>query len=135
MNFQATGIPPGQKYCGNCTEKQICFKTEETEKPKCVDITDYHDPTGCGGLCILNVEFCAMVDREHRVYQCSPLGNLLRCPSNTFNCGDQCIARSKVCDGIVHCKDMQDERFCGKRIQKIFCRIVKNSFKYQCYQP
>ncbi|XP_044764565.1 vitellogenin receptor-like [Coccinella septempunctata] len=111
---------PEKLYCSNCTENHVCFKTEEIGKPKCVDIVDRHDPTGCGGLCILNVEYCAILDRLHKVYECSPLKNLLKCPSDTFNCGDQCIARSKVCDGIVHCKDMQDERFCDCKLEENF---------------
>ncbi|XP_045469278.1 sortilin-related receptor-like [Harmonia axyridis] len=110
----------GISYCTNCTENHVCFKTEETEKPKCVEISDKHDPTGCGGLCILNIEFCAILDRQRKVYECSPLKNLLKCPEDTFNCGEQCIARSKVCDGIIHCTNMQDERFCDCNLKENF---------------
>ncbi|KAL3270992.1 hypothetical protein HHI36_021495 [Cryptolaemus montrouzieri] len=124
-NFSNTKNQSTKIYCIHCTNNQVCLKTEEIEKPKCIDIVDKLDPTGCGGLCLLDVEFCALLDKKHRVFQCSPLRNLLRCPKDTFNCGEQCIATKNVCDGVVHCRNAQDEKHCDCDLEKNF--ICTNS--------
>lgn len=86
----------------------------ETEKPKCLKTVDKKDPTGCGGLCKLNIEFCQLLDVQSRVYQCSQIKNSLHCPNGTFNCGNMCIFIKNRCDGIIHCSNYSDEKNCGK---------------------
>lgn len=33
-------------YCVNCTEDEVCIKTAETKKPRCVPMADKRDATG-----------------------------------------------------------------------------------------
>ncbi|KAK9887585.1 hypothetical protein WA026_023470 [Henosepilachna vigintioctopunctata] len=116
----ATTIKNIKIYCSNCTKEQVCMKIEETSKPKCFNVVDEHDPTGCGGICLLNVEYCAVLDRKHGVFQCTPLKTLLNCPKDNFNCGEQCIPTHNVCDGVIHCKGMQDETNCDCNLDENF---------------
>lgn len=90
------------------------MKKEPHQKPECVKPINENDPTGCGGLCKINTHFCQNLDNKARVYQCSLLKNILRCPNNTFNCGNMCILPEKRCDGRIDCSDGSDERNCSK---------------------
>ncbi|CAG9772742.1 unnamed protein product [Ceutorhynchus assimilis] len=99
-------------YCQNCTNNEVCMKTRETEKPRCILMTDKRDPTGCGGLCKINTEYCKNLDKLFQVYQCLKLKNLLKCPEKTFNCGNMCIPLEKRCNGQIDCINMMDEKEC-----------------------
>lgn len=100
------------QICENCD--QICLKRYETDIPQCLQPIDKKDPTGCGGFCSINTQYCRLLDHKHRIYQCSNLKNILKCPNNTFNCGNMCINLNKRCDGIIHCSNKIDEINCGK---------------------
>lgn len=86
----------------------------ENENPKCKKIIDRKDPTGCGGLCKINKEYCKLLDEEIMLFQCRPLRNKLNCSNEFFNCGNRCIPKKLRCDGIFHCSDLSDEKNCGK---------------------
>lgn len=101
-------------FCQNCTDNQICLKFAEPDKPTCVEPLDRKDPTGCGGHCALNTQYCHLLDNQHKVYQCRNNKNTLKCPEESFNCGNMCISMVKKCDGIIHCSDKSDEKNCGK---------------------
>ncbi|XP_030755189.1 low-density lipoprotein receptor-related protein-like [Sitophilus oryzae] len=107
-------------YCINCTEEEICMKTEETAKPKCIKVQDRRDPTGCGGLCKINIEYCKNLDKTKQVFQCLPLKTLLKCPENTFNCGNMCIGLEMRCDGQNDCMEMVDEKNCDCELNTHF---------------
>ncbi|KAJ8939322.1 hypothetical protein NQ314_011180, partial [Rhamnusium bicolor] len=107
--------------CSQCTPSQeVCLKIQEDEKPKCVNILDKNDPTGCGGLCQINTHFCQILDLKLRIYQCSPLINTLKCPNDTFNCGNRCISEVKRCDGVIHCSNWSDEENCACNLETHF---------------
>ncbi|XP_066260386.1 LDL receptor repeat-containing protein egg-2-like [Euwallacea similis] len=107
-------------YCRDCTINEICFKTSEIERPKCVRIVNKNDPTGCGGLCKINTQFCKNLDKNFHVYQCLDLKNRLQCPENTFNCENMCISLSKRCDGRVDCSNLLDEKNCECNLETHF---------------
>ncbi|RZC35245.1 low-density lipoprotein receptor-related protein 6 [Asbolus verrucosus] len=108
------------KLCQNCKPRDICLKLSETDTPKCMEPLDKKDPTGCGGFCYVNTQFCQLLDNLHQIYQCSNLKNTLKCPSNAFNCGNMCINKSKRCDGIVHCSNKSDEMNCDCDLETNF---------------
>lgn len=105
---------PSRSFCKNCTNEEVCLKIEESHKPKCHRILNKKDPTGCGGVCKINVQFCQLLDNKSKVYQCSNLKNTLKCSGDSFNCGNRCIKTVKKCDGIFHCSNKSDEENCGK---------------------
>ncbi|XP_076256761.1 uncharacterized protein LOC143194081 [Rhynchophorus ferrugineus] len=107
-------------YCKNCSSSEICLKIEETVKPQCVAAIDKKDPTGCGGLCKLNTEYCKNLDKLNGVFQCFPLKTLLKCPDETFNCGDMCVTTKKRCDGNKDCFDLVDEKNCVCNLETHF---------------
>lgn len=90
------------------------MKKQAHEKPTCVKAINENDPTGCGGLCRINTHYCQVLDKKTKVHQCSLLKNILRCPNNTFNCGNMCISRKKECDGKFDCSNGSDEKNCGE---------------------
>lgn len=95
-------------------KKEICIKQKVHEKPTCVKAINENDPTGCGGLCEINIHFCQILDKKAKVYQCSLLQNILRCPNGTFNCEYKCIPQEKRCDGQIDCSNALDEKNCSK---------------------
>lgn len=101
--------------CYECLDHdEICLKTSEEEPPKCFQPLDRRDPTGCGGLCRINTQYCKVLDSETEMRQCMDTRSSLKCPQNTFNCGNRCIAALKRCDGIFDCSNYSDEENCGK---------------------
>ncbi|XP_048521637.1 low-density lipoprotein receptor-related protein 1 isoform X2 [Dendroctonus ponderosae] len=107
-------------YCVNCTEDEVCIKTAETKKPTCLPMTDKRDTTGCGGLCKINEEYCKLLDKTIKVYQCLALNNRLKCPENTFNCGNMCVSMDKRCNGQIDCANMMDEKNCVCELETHF---------------
>ncbi|KAL1502556.1 hypothetical protein ABEB36_007681 [Hypothenemus hampei] len=101
-----------QPYCYNCSKDEVCIKIDEITKPNCVKMLDKRDPTGCGGLCKINVEFCKNLDKSFYVYQCLPLRNRLKCPEKMYNCETMCVSLEKRCDGKIDCTNMKDEENC-----------------------
>ncbi|XP_057656222.1 low-density lipoprotein receptor-related protein-like [Diorhabda carinulata] len=110
---ETTMVFEKKPYCTNCTlEKEICLKLNGTSKPECVQTIDEYDPTGCGGLCQINIEFCQILSRKYQVYQCSPRKTTLNCAQDQFNCGNMCINAEKRCNGFIDCSDKSDEQNC-----------------------
>ncbi|XP_044260962.1 LDL receptor repeat-containing protein egg-1-like isoform X2 [Tribolium madens] len=107
-------------FCQNCTSGHICLKLTEVESPKCLQPLDRKDPTGCGGFCSVNTQFCQLLDLQHQIYQCSNLTNTLKCPLHTFNCGNMCVNMTKRCDGFIHCRDKSDEFQCDCDLETHF---------------
>lgn len=116
--------------CRNCRKDGdlICLKLSETDAPQCLQPIDKKDPTGCGGFCSINTQFCQMLNEKLKIYQCSNLKNTLKCPMNTFNCGNMCIVDKRRCDGVINCSNKSDEVDCGKT--KIF-KNKKNKLNFQ----
>lgn len=90
------------------------MKLNDSSKPECVVPIDYFDPTGCGGLCLINTEYCQMLSQKYNVYQCLPRKFLLTCNDYEFNCQNMCINGDKRCDGNIDCSNRLDEKNCGK---------------------
>ena len=41
------------RYCDQCVSgTEVCVAFTEDVNPRCYDILDKFDPTGCGGLCL-----------------------------------------------------------------------------------
>lgn len=78
---------------------------------------DITDPTGCGGHCKLEIQFCKRIDTVLNIYSCMDTPTLI-CEENEWKCNRtlMCIPVSKRCDGIIHCFDKSDEMHCGKLI-------------------
>ncbi|KAK4877816.1 hypothetical protein RN001_010322 [Aquatica leii] len=93
----------------NCTNDEVCLKIVENLTPKCRSIVDRKDPTGCGGLCRINEEYCKKI--HLRVYQCRELIKL-NCSTEQFNCGNRCVPMKMRCDGIINCSNGKDEQNC-----------------------
>ncbi|XP_050312329.1 uncharacterized protein LOC126747627 [Anthonomus grandis grandis] len=108
------------KYCPDCSTEDVCLKIEEVERPRCLPKVDKKDPTGCGGYCKINKEYCKLLDKGLAVFQCLPLKNLLKCPESTFNCGNMCISVTKRCDGRIDCLNMEDEINCDCNLDDNF---------------
>ena len=52
------------RYCDSCDKSQeVCVALTE-DIPVCHKIQDHLDPTGCGGLCILNSQVCLRIDTD-----------------------------------------------------------------------
>ena len=52
------------RYCDDCSKSQeVCVSVTEGA-PVCQDIKDPLDPTGCGGLCLLNEQICLRIDKD-----------------------------------------------------------------------
>lgn len=52
------------RYCDSCdTSREVCVALTE-DIPVCHKIQDPLDPTGCGGLCILNSQVCLRIDTD-----------------------------------------------------------------------
>lgn len=109
-------------YCLDCSPTDICMKLNDSSKPECVVPIDYFDPTGCGGLCLINTEYCQMLSQKYNVYQCLPRKFLLTCNDYEFNCQNMCINGDKRCDGNIDCSNRLDEKNCE-------CDL---SFNFQC---
>lgn len=104
--------------CQKCERnEEICLNIIESEEPVCRKIVDKKDPTGCGGLCKINKEYCKVLDQTIMLFQCRPVPNALNCSNNHFNCGNMCIPKKMWCDGFFHCLDKSDEIKCGKKIK------------------
>ncbi|XP_017786700.1 PREDICTED: low-density lipoprotein receptor-related protein 1B-like [Nicrophorus vespilloides] len=104
----------------NCEENEICMKVHEAQPPLCLKIADFNDPSGCGGLCMVNTQFCKILDRHYLVYECTNNTNTLICRDGHFSCGDLCVSETKRCDGFFHCKDNSDELNCDCNLQTHF---------------
>ncbi|KAF5292665.1 hypothetical protein FQR65_LT11217 [Abscondita terminalis] len=102
----AKRAPPG--LC-ECEKHQVCIKFDETSKPTCAEASDRNDPTGCGGLCQIDEEYCKRIDLG--VYQCRRL-NKLNCSREQFNCGNRCVPLRMRCDGVIDCSGFVDEKNC-----------------------
>ncbi|CAG9858167.1 unnamed protein product [Phyllotreta striolata] len=100
-----------KRYCSDCSAGYVCMKTDEGgAKPSCVAAADPSDPTGCGGLCLINTEYCHKLG--HDVVRCLPRRDLLACDDGQFNCQNMCVGAERRCDGVVDCSNESDEANC-----------------------
>lgn len=107
-------------FCNKCNKtEEVCLNIIEGRNPECIKIADKKDPTGCGGLCKINEEYCKLLDAKDELYQCRRLVNTLNCSNEDFNCGNRCISKKLRCDGMIHCTNQSDEKNCGKNCLKI----------------
>ncbi|KAF5291761.1 hypothetical protein FQA39_LY14249 [Lamprigera yunnana] len=104
-----------------CENNEVCLKVIENELPRCEQIVDKKDPTGCGGLCKVNEEYCKRI--QSFIYQCRSVTKL-NCSGQLFNCGNRCIPMKMRCDGVINCSNKLDEKNCSKIIVTYFSTVV-----------
>ncbi|XP_044736867.1 LDL receptor repeat-containing protein egg-2-like [Chrysoperla carnea] len=106
----------GANNCGHCEFNEICIFLSRQTLAKCVQIKDANDPTGCGGICALETEYCREVMKGSNVFECVEIRKTFspQCEiaDNEFNCGEICLEKSKICDGVINCVDRSDEIDC-----------------------
>ncbi|PSN40826.1 hypothetical protein C0J52_15303 [Blattella germanica] len=72
-------------------------------------LNDPNDPTGCGGLCLINTELCQKLDVD--AFRCL---DDTHCLPSEWRCRNQlCIPEVKRCDGHMNCYDHTDEYGCA----------------------
>lgn len=76
---------------------------------------DTTDPTGCGGLCQLEIQSCKKLDDHLNIFSCIDIHTLI-CTKEQWKCEStlMCILTKQKCDGVIHCYDRSDEFNCGK---------------------
>lgn len=103
--------------CLNCTREEVCLQNFGKIVPKCLKIKDFDDPTGCGGLCKINEQYCRLLDANFGIRACLNLRQAMSsCASGYFKCVQihMCVKDDKRCDGVINCYDKSDEMGCGK---------------------
>ncbi|KAK3932896.1 Low-density lipoprotein receptor-related protein [Frankliniella fusca] len=112
----AAAIRSEPRYCDECLEGEVCVGLGEETVPRCRAVKDPLDPTGCGGLCKLNFEFCQRLDVD--AFRCVDDSV---CLPGEWRCGNQlCIPLVKRCDGHFNCYDHTDEHNCDCNLQTHF---------------
>lgn len=112
--------------CSTCTTNQVCLQNPGQLRPICKIIKDDQDPTGCGGLCLINSQYCRLLDSKHNIRACLNVqkgAGVRDCAPGQFRCKNDasiCLPRVAICDGFIHCPDKSDEINCGKRYIKRF---------------
>ncbi|GLV38327.1 Megalin [Carabus blaptoides fortunei] len=107
--------------CSNCDKSQICLQITTKQFPECLPAKDITDPTGCGGHCKLEIQFCKQIDTELNIYSCMDTPTLM-CGANEWKCNRtlMCIPANYRCDGIIHCFDQSDEMQCDCNLNTHF---------------
>ncbi|CAL4141747.1 unnamed protein product [Meganyctiphanes norvegica] len=102
--------PPGSLYhCKFCSIDKVCVALEGETHPTCREPLDASDPTGCGGLCVMDSEVCQALGS--RAFNCHSAS---QCLHDEWRCDDGlCIPHIKRCDGHMNCYDRSDEQHCG----------------------
>ncbi|XP_065353549.1 uncharacterized protein LOC135948269 [Cloeon dipterum] len=96
------------RLCDDCREGEVCVALVGDPVPSCRPITDAADPTGCGGLCKINTEFCRQLDMD--AFRCIDDSH---CLESEWRCANNmCIPKSSRCDGHMNCYDHSDESDC-----------------------
>jgi hypothetical protein len=54
-------LPP-YRHCDECLSGEVCVALNSEDVPTCRQPHDPSDPTGCGGHCHINTEFCRKLD-------------------------------------------------------------------------
>ncbi|CAL4090731.1 unnamed protein product, partial [Meganyctiphanes norvegica] len=94
--------------CGSCLPDEVCVGLQAEAYPTCRQPIDTADPTGCGGLCIMDSEVCQALG--HRAFSCHSAS---QCLHDEWRCTDGlCIPHIKRCDGHMNCYDQSDEQHC-----------------------
>ena len=55
---------PELRLCDDCRAGEVCVALVGEQVPSCKAANDSADPTGCGGLCRINTEFCRQLDKD-----------------------------------------------------------------------
>lgn len=104
------------RRCDECLPGEVCVALGEESVPRCHAVKDPLDPTGCGGHCKLNFEFCQRLDVD--AFRCVDDSV---CLPGEWRCGNQlCIPLVKRCDGHFNCYDHTDEHGCECNLQTHF---------------
>ncbi|KAJ1532050.1 hypothetical protein ONE63_000681 [Megalurothrips usitatus] len=104
------------RHCDECVAGEVCVALGEEQVPRCHPVKDPQDPTGCGGHCKLNFEFCQRLDVD--AFRCVDDSV---CLPGEWRCGNQlCIPLVKRCDGHFNCYDHTDEHNCECNLQTHF---------------
>ncbi|KAB7502599.1 Sortilin-related receptor, partial [Armadillidium nasatum] len=104
--------------CDACGPGQVCVALAGQSFPTCRPEKNPNDPTGCGGLCLKDVEVCQALGS--RAFQCHSSS---QCLDDEWRCVDGlCIPQAKRCDGHLNCYDRSDENMCD---------LIFN-YKYKC---
>ncbi|XP_026275499.2 uncharacterized protein LOC113204517 isoform X2 [Frankliniella occidentalis] len=104
------------RHCDECLTGEVCVALGEEAVPRCHAVKDPLDPTGCGGHCKLNFEFCQRLDVD--AFRCVDDSV---CLPGEWRCGNQlCIPLVKRCDGHFNCYDHTDEHNCECNLQTHF---------------
>ncbi|MCL4128366.1 UNVERIFIED_CONTAM: hypothetical protein GTU68_043186 [Idotea baltica] len=97
-----------QGICETCEPGEVCVSLAEDDFPTCRPEQNPGDPTGCGGLCIKDIEVCQALGS--RAFQCHSAS---QCLDDEWRCADGlCIPQAKRCDGHLNCYDRSDENMC-----------------------
>ncbi|XP_059484129.1 uncharacterized protein LOC132201724 isoform X2 [Neocloeon triangulifer] len=97
------------RLCDECRPDEVCVALVGEPVPSCRASKDPADPTGCGGLCKINTEFCRQLDKD--AFRCTDDSH---CLESEWRCANKlCIPRSGRCDGHMNCYDHSDEYNCG----------------------
>ncbi|XP_028036682.1 uncharacterized protein LOC114247824 isoform X1 [Bombyx mandarina] len=108
-----------KKFC-SCQSNEICMLDENSGKSVCRIPIDRDDPTGCGGLCTMELEACHLVDKELGVRVCRLL-TLATCSPEEWRCRNGlCVPTESRCNGSVECYDRSDEVHCDCDLTKQF---------------
>jgi len=67
---------PVVRFCDECLPEEVCVALVGEPVPSCRLPKDAIDPTGCGGLCRINTEFCRQLDKDAFRLE---IFNLLKC--------------------------------------------------------
>lgn len=113
----STRNPNATRYCDDCFEGEVCVALVNEEVPICRSFLDREDPTGCGGLCIIDKQKCHRLDVD--AFRCVEIEHY--CLDNEWTCSNTlCIPLYKRCDGHMNCYDHSDEFDCTCNLETHF---------------
>ncbi|XP_020288297.1 uncharacterized protein LOC109856931 isoform X2 [Pseudomyrmex gracilis] len=104
------------RYCDDCLGGEVCVALVDEEVPICRNTRDSRDPTGCGGLCVINKQKCHRLDVD--AFKCVEINH---CQDNEWTCtNSMCLPLEYRCDGKMNCHDRSDEYNCACNLETHF---------------